>query len=95
MTTIKQVAEAFASGNKAKCHNAETDGQSYWLHGNKIAFKSPMTGDVMADWCGYYTVTTANHLNHIVDAIKSPFKVSRAFHKLHSVGSFNLSKRVI
>lgn len=92
---IKQVAEAFASGQVTKCHNARTDGQSYWLYGNKIAFKSPTTGDVMADWCGYYTVTTANHLNHIVDAIKSSFKVSRTFHKLNSIGSFNLNKEVV
>ena len=93
--TVKQVAEAFAAGKKAKCNNASTDGNSYLLHGKQIAVKSPVTGDVLANWCGYYTVTTANHLNKIAAAIGSPYPVSRKFHRDNQVTSFNLNKRVI
>ena len=89
MTTVKQVAEAFASGKKAKCHNAKTDGQSYWLHGNHIAYRAP-TGEIIANWCGWYTVTTANHLNKIATAIGSPFTINRANARLHNVDSFKL-----
>lgn len=91
--TIKQVAEAFAAGREAKCHNASTDGNSYLLHGKQIAYKSG--GYIIADWCGYYTVTTANHLSKIAAAIGSPFPVSRKYHQDNQVSTFNLDKRVI
>jgi hypothetical protein len=80
MTTIKQVAKAFASGNKAKCYNAETDGKSYWLHGNRIAYKKD--DYVTADWCGYHTATTANHLNKIARAIGSQKRIGYATARL-------------
>ena len=88
MTTVKQVAEAFASGKKAKCHNAETDGQSYWLHGSCIAYKDSRW--VTGNWCGFYTATTANHLNKIADAIGSKNHFSYSSAKLNSVRTFQL-----
>lgn len=88
MTTIKQVAEAFASGNEAKCHNAETDGQSYWLHGNLIAIKT--TNGVVFNWYDRYGPTTANHLNKIAAAIGSNTRVSYAKARDNNITKFQL-----
>ena len=62
--SIQRVAQAFMQGKPATSHNSKTDGSSYWLHGNKIAEKG-IGGSVIIHWCGWYTPTTANHLNHI------------------------------
>jgi len=67
---IKDVAEAFLKGRSAKVENAKTDGQTYWLHGHPIAKRTPQ--GVQYDWCGWYTATTANHLNHIRAALPFP-----------------------
>ena len=78
--TIQSVAAAFASGKPAKCHNAMTDGKNYYLHGHRIATfedvedlpkQSTYQGYALAsyDWCGWFTPTTANHLNHIAKAL--------------------------
>ena len=80
--TIQSVAQAFANGKPAHCHNAHTDGRSYWLHGHRIATfedvpdlpkESCHQGMSLAsfDWCGWFTPTTANHLNHIAEALDS------------------------
>lgn len=61
--TIEQVAKAFVAGNIAKCHNANTDGEKYWLHGNCIAEKTK--AGIRLNWCGWYTPTTANHMKKI------------------------------
>lgn len=62
--SIQRVATAFMQGRAATSHNSKTDGQSYWLHGNKIAQKG-IEGSVIINWCGWHTRTTANHLNII------------------------------
>ena len=85
---IKQVAEAFVAGNTAKCHNARTDGKSYWLHGNELAVKTPE--GVMFNWCGWHTTTTANHINEIAVALKSELRVSYASARDNNVGQFLL-----
>lgn len=87
--TIQSVAQAFAQGQVAKCHNAQTDGQSYTLHGNQIAFKTP-EGLVQFDWCGYYTGTTARHLNAILKEYGQPFRVSYAKARSTQQGSFTI-----
>jgi hypothetical protein len=74
--TIDQVAEAFISGQRAKSHNSETDGKTYWLHGNDIAQKGVL-GSVIINWCGWYTPTTANHLNSIAKAYGVSHRFSR------------------
>lgn len=88
MTTVKQVAEAFAAGKSAKCHNAETDGHSYWLHGNRIAIKS--TNGVVFNWCNWYGPATANHLNKITAALGSNTRVSYAKARDNNVTEFQL-----
>lgn len=74
--TIDQVAEAFIKGQRAQSHNSKTDGQTYWLHDNNIARKGA-GGSVIINWCGWYTPTTANHLNSIAKAYGVNHKFSR------------------
>jgi len=77
MSTIQQVAHAFVAGNKAQCHNAMTDGKAYYLHGHIIARCIPCSDHITYDWCGYYTATTAHHLNAIRDEVKHPVSPTR------------------
>lgn len=68
MTTIAQLANAFAAGKSAKCHNASTDGSGYKLHNTIIAVKHE-NGGVTLNWGGWYTPTTANHMNTVLKAM--------------------------
>lgn len=73
---IDTVAKAFINGQRAACHNSKTDGMSYWLHGHMIAKKTEQ-GFVL-NWCGWYTRTTANHMNKILKAAGKNVRVSYA-----------------
>jgi hypothetical protein len=73
---VKQVAQAFAAGKKLSVGNASTDGETYQLFGNTIARR--VNGSVIIDWCGWYSVSTARHINNIANAIGSPKRVSYA-----------------
>lgn len=86
--TVEQVAKAFALGQKAKCHNAETDGFSYWLHGNLISWKTQDKKSIVFDWCSWYGPATANHLNKLAVAVGSTYRVSYANARLHNVKQF-------
>lgn len=86
MTTRQQVADAFAAGKPAKCHNAKTCGQHYLLHGNEIATRMP-DGSVHFSWCGWYTPTTAAHMNSILRALGSG-RVSYAKHRDERISQF-------
>ena len=84
--TIKQVAQAFAKGRAAKCHNAHTDGVHYTLHQTRIARR--VEGNAIEfNWGGWHTVTTANHMNHILEALGQP-RVSRALHRDLGIDTF-------
>ena len=74
MSTIKEVASAFAHGRSARCHNAHTDGQTYTLHRTVIARKLP-DGKIRFTFGGYFTPTTANHLKHVLLALNRRFVV--------------------
>ena len=78
--TIEETALAFIQGIKGQCHNARTDGYSYWLHGNNICTKYGKDGRIVLvfDWCGYYTNTTRNHMNIILRTALSNVRVSAA-----------------
>ena len=67
MTAIKDVAEAFAMGRMKKNKTAFTDGQTYTLHSTDIVHKVP--GGVELNWGGWYTPTTANHMNAVLAAL--------------------------
>ena len=68
---IAQLAHAFASGSpNGSCHNARVTPGEYRLHGHLIAKVNYETGEVVGDWCGHYTKTTASHLNAIIKALR-------------------------
>ena len=71
---MKQLAQAFANGKAGRCHNAHTDGTTYTLHQSPIAVRQ---GDaVVFHWHGFYTKSTANHMNHILRAFGANFRAS-------------------
>lgn len=87
MTTIAKVAQAFVEGRSAKCHNAHTDGHTYTLHRTVIARKlGPYL--VEFNWGGWHTVTTANHMNYILDAMGVRGRVSYAQAERQGEGFF-------
>ena len=65
--TKNELARAFAKGVPGKCHNATTDGQTYFLHGHPIVVKSGRR--VVFYWCGFYTRTTASHMNEVLKVL--------------------------
>jgi hypothetical protein len=69
--TVEGLAYAFVAGKPGKCHNADTDGQRYRLHASDIVTKTD-GGDYVFDWCGWYTPTTANHINAVLRALGEP-----------------------
>lgn len=75
--TIDKTAQAFAAGRAAKCHNARTDGIAYVLHRSTIA-KRITPNIVRFDWSGWFTPTTASHMNAILDALNVRMHVSYA-----------------
>jgi hypothetical protein len=72
----QQLARAFIAGDSGSCHNATTDGSKYLLHGHAIAVKTD--GGVVFFWHGFWTITTASHMNDILRALGAPFRVSYA-----------------
>ncbi len=66
---------AFLAGKEFKRENMEvnTDGYVFYLrlHGNTIATKTS-DGKVYIDACGWYTVTTKDRLNYLLDAYGLP-----------------------
>lgn len=77
MSKISEVAQAFAEGRNAHCHNARTDGSGYFLHRTMIAVHHK-DGGVTLNWGGYYTPTTANHMNAVLRAMGINRRVSYA-----------------
>ncbi len=72
-----QTAQAFARREPGACHNAKTQGTSYWLHGNLIALR--ITPSIVRfNWCGWHTPTTAAHMNDILRALGVNMRVSYA-----------------
>jgi hypothetical protein len=77
MSTKQQTAEAFARARSARCHNASTDGSTYALHGHTIARRTG-AHTYAFDWCGWYTTTTASHMNAVLHAVGAKERVSYA-----------------
>jgi len=75
--TIEKTAQSFAAGQPFKCHNATTNGTEYVLHRTIIAHVNDK-GNLVTNWGGYYTRTTASHLNAILKAFGSSRRVSYA-----------------
>lgn len=85
---IKDVARAYAAGRSASCHNAQTNGEVYILHGNCISWRDGTTYHF--DWCGWYGPTTANHMNRILDAIGADKHVGYASARDNGVTTFEV-----
>jgi hypothetical protein len=71
------VAAAFAQGKKKKVGNTETDGNSFWLHNNKIA--KIEGGILLISFAGWATSTTRERINGILQAfgIKARTSISK------------------
>lgn len=67
-TLIRHVARAFARRRNARVGNAESRDGRYYLFGHCIAQRMH-DGSVIGDWCGYYTQSTARHLNLIASEL--------------------------
>jgi hypothetical protein len=74
--TKDELARAFVARKPGKCHNASTGGDVYTLHKSPIAVHEGSA--VVFFWHGYYTTTTASHMNAILKAIGSDMRVSYA-----------------
>lgn len=61
-----KVAAAFLAGEKKKVGNTETDGTSFFLHGNEIATKKH--GDLYVSNAGWPTATTRERINGVINA---------------------------
>lgn len=72
----KIVCEDFILGNRRKIKNTETDGQSLWLHGNRIAWfeTHPDHNDriLCLSLAGWPTVTTRERLNGVLRLLQLP-----------------------
>ena len=98
MATKAQTALAFASKLVASCHNARTGTGIYQLHGHTIAkWESSDTVNQNGDqcivllWCGFYTRTTASHMNEILKALGAPMRVSYAHARDNGVKGYELT----
>jgi len=74
--TKDELAKAFVARKPGKCHNASTGGDVYTLHQSPIAVHAQ--GAVVFYWHGFYTPTTASHMNAILKALGASFRVSFA-----------------
>ena len=74
----RETAEAFLEGRIKSMGNTYTDGMSYFLHGNRIAYKpSPLVdgGVIRFSMRGWPTVTTRERLNGILECMGAPYRV--------------------
>ena len=59
-----KIATAFVAGQAANSARTSTDGQSVWLHGNKIAWRKAQ--DIAFSLCGWGTPTTRDRINGLL-----------------------------
>lgn len=82
--TVDTMAREFVSGNRKLSHPSVEiryplgSGTEYLLHGNRICRKGDAGNALHFDWCGWYTPTTANHINAILKAAGREIRVSYA-----------------
>ena len=73
----EQVIQAFLNSENKSVGNTSTDGQSLWLHGNKIARKTDEGIEI--NNCGYKTNVTKERLNGLLQLGVFRFPVPRIF----------------
>jgi len=70
----QKIMSAFLRGQKASAARTNTDGNTVWLHGNKIAQRSE--GDfVDFSLAGWPTVTTRDRVNGLLELSGSDYRV--------------------
>jgi len=70
----QKIMSAFLQGQKASAAHTNTDGNTVWLHGNKIAQRSE--GDfVDFSLAGWPTVTTRDRINGLLELSGSDYRV--------------------
>ena len=70
----QKIMSAFLQGQKASAARTNTDGNTVWLHGNKIAQRSE--GDfVDFSLAGWPTVTTRERINGLLELSGSDHRV--------------------
>jgi hypothetical protein len=62
----EKTVRAFLNGRSITIGNTTTDGQSLYLHGNRIAMRDGVTGEIWLSTCGWNTITTRERLNGIL-----------------------------
>jgi len=74
----RETAEAFLEGRIKSMGNTSTDGMSYFLHGNRIAYKPSNLlsgGGMRFSMRGWATVTTRERLNGILECMGEPYRI--------------------
>ena len=69
----EQITEAFLNGRKLTVGNSMTDGNSIFLHGNKIAWRDE--GELYISMCGWGTPTTRERLNGLLRTINADVRI--------------------
>jgi len=74
----KEIALTFVDGYSGKYGNVVTTAQEYRLFGHTICeyYNDGDKGIYTFDWCGWYSQSTARHMNNILKAIDSNHRVS-------------------
>jgi len=98
-----KIMSAFLKGEKASAQRTNTDGNTVWLHGNKIAHRQQDTYDhglVQFTLAGWPTVTTRERINGMLNVFGySDFSIGQKhtmqwlFHngkKIRSVGEYEI-----
>ena len=80
--TVDTMAREFVHGDRKLSHPSVEiryplgSGTEYLLHGNRICRKGDAGNALHFDWCGWYTQTTARHMNVILHAAGRETRVS-------------------
>tara|TARA_R100001163_G_C5056654_1_gene193096 strand:+ start:1005 stop:1328 length:324 start_codon:yes stop_codon:yes gene_type:complete len=81
----EQTVKAFLNNKLKSVGNTITDGNSLYLHGNKIAWRLS-NGDIEINMCGWGSVTTRERLNGLLRMMNSGFGISQRDHNQCLVG---------
>lgn len=68
----RDIAVAFRDGVPCTRARTKTDGQSVWLHGNRIAWRDENDGTIWLCLRGWATMLTRERLNAICQAFAMP-----------------------
>lgn len=85
----EKTVRAFLSGHSLTVGNTYTDGQALYLHGNRIAMRDGVTGEVWLSTGGWNTLTTRERLNGVLSIMGSSLRVRQEKGKLYIVRSWS------